>query len=312
LYGTEPFREFKLFQSLSLPFFHKFVSHHGNKTRHHLSLVLFLPPPPMSGTAAALQPAMVKVNKQAVYLTADKKLNVRGTFGVNMLLCDAAGTVIPLDATGKTEFMLQEGSEYTAKPVVNGVTPKPQAPTVTPVKRFELRPASATPVRPRIAPMKWSAPSTSKAIFRGAARAAAHPYAQPVITVHRPPIRLASAVRGPIVVRAPVVTRHALVQPRQLPVHAFPRHTQPPVARAYQHKPAVTRPSLPQKPAPQFTTIASRAAPLNRPFFHPPLRGPAPAPKRGFMPVPTVRAPILRRGVSSLSTTSKPAIRGRK
>jgi hypothetical protein len=271
----------------------------------------------MSGAASALQPAMVKVNKQAVYLTSDKKLNVRGTFGVNTLLYDAAGTVIPLDATGKTEFMLQEGSEYTAKPVPNGGTPNPQAHTATPVKRFELRPASAAPARPRIAPIKWSAPNTSKVMFGGAARAAVHPYARPAVAVSRPPIKLATAVRGPIVVRGPAVARQpSVAQPRQPPLRTFPRPTQAPTqalaARPHQHKPVVTRPSLPQKPAQQFTTIASRAAPLNRPFIRPPLRGPAQAPKRGFSPVPTIRAPTPRRGVGYFATVGKPVVRGRQ
>eukprot|EP00670_Eutreptiella_braarudii_P014630 CAMPEP_0174337068 /NCGR_PEP_ID=MMETSP0810-20121108/22006_1 /TAXON_ID=73025 ORGANISM="Eutreptiella gymnastica-like, Strain CCMP1594" /NCGR_SAMPLE_ID=MMETSP0810 /ASSEMBLY_ACC=CAM_ASM_000659 /LENGTH=58 /DNA_ID=CAMNT_0015456263 /DNA_START=20 /DNA_END=192 /DNA_ORIENTATION=+ len=54
-------------------------------------------------------PALVYVNGTAVYLNAEKKLNIAGTFGKNVLLCDAAGTVIPCDTSGKTEFMLAEG-----------------------------------------------------------------------------------------------------------------------------------------------------------------------------------------------------------
>ena len=80
---------------------------------------------------------------------------------------DAAGTVVPLDVTGKTQSVLQDGCEYTAKPASNGVAPKPQATAAVPVKRLQLRPVTAAPAVPRIAPMKWIAPSTSKAIFRG-------------------------------------------------------------------------------------------------------------------------------------------------
>jgi len=75
---------------------------------------------PMSGNettpaAPASAPSMVVVNGQSMYLNAEKKLNVPGTFGPNVFLMDSAGTVIPCDSNGTTEFKLQEGATYTTK-----------------------------------------------------------------------------------------------------------------------------------------------------------------------------------------------------
>eukprot|EP00993_Chasmostoma_nieuportense_P005603 NODE_6224_length_559_cov_8.483796_g6059_i0.p1 GENE.NODE_6224_length_559_cov_8.483796_g6059_i0~~NODE_6224_length_559_cov_8.483796_g6059_i0.p1 ORF type:complete len:129 (-),score=10.29 NODE_6224_length_559_cov_8.483796_g6059_i0:160-546(-) len=91
------------------------------------------------------QPAMVYVNGQAIYLNAEKKLNVSGTFGAGTLLLDSTGTVIPCNDTGKTEFMLQSGNNYTAQ--VAGLSASSHK--AAPPSKVKLQASAATSPYPK-------------------------------------------------------------------------------------------------------------------------------------------------------------------
>eukprot|EP01012_Entosiphon_sulcatum_P012022 TRINITY_DN17485_c0_g1_i1.p1 TRINITY_DN17485_c0_g1~~TRINITY_DN17485_c0_g1_i1.p1 ORF type:complete len:286 (+),score=12.25 TRINITY_DN17485_c0_g1_i1:32-859(+) len=63
----------------------------------------------------ALKPLSIFVDGQAVYLNQVGKINVTGTFGPGVLLVDSAGTVIPCDHNGQTEFTLHPNSHYVTR-----------------------------------------------------------------------------------------------------------------------------------------------------------------------------------------------------
>eukprot|EP00992_Anisonema_acinus_P003498 TRINITY_DN13184_c0_g1_i1.p1 TRINITY_DN13184_c0_g1~~TRINITY_DN13184_c0_g1_i1.p1 ORF type:complete len:207 (-),score=23.78 TRINITY_DN13184_c0_g1_i1:48-668(-) len=205
--------------------------------------------------APELKPATITVNGQLMYLTADRKLNVTGTFGPSTLLIDAAGTIIPCDATGKTEFTLQEGSAYTTTeqaagprqpPTTTAATARPPFATVRP------RPAVVATPRPTVTPAPTQvgkAPSQSIARLRAAARQQ-RPY---VSRVQRPP-RSAPQVAAPAA--------------RAFPLQAFPR-----------------RPLL--NPTPTLAMVRPPAAK--------PVRGFVPAPKPAARPPVGFRTPRSRR-----------------